>query len=350
MRRDLARLGLSFPDGDSRLSSLDRHDESTGCAARQTMRRVDAFLDRLQFLCELSEQGDIRELQRAAERGRLVRVHRGAYYPFEGWNKLTQTERYTFRVLAAVGTNRVNPTISHVSAAVLHGAPIIGPMPTLVHMLATTAAGTRTEHGYRKHATEYPAEATELRGELRMTTLSRTLAEVAADSPFLTAVGILDWAFANHRIGPADVSQMLDRLQIRRGRRRAERAVAFADPRSGSPGESLSRVRIWEAGLPAPELQVPFRDGAGRIGVVDFWWPEHDLIGEFDGVSKYIREELTGGRDAAEVVIAEKAREDRLRALGPAVARWGWSVAWAPYALQAQLRDRGLPSSRRRIG
>ena len=42
--------------------------------------------------------------------------------------------------------------------------------------------------------------------------------------------------------------------------------------------------------------------------------------------------------------------EDRLRALGPAVARWGWSVAWAPYMLQAQLRDRGLPSSRRRLG
>jgi len=189
------------------------------------MRCVDAFLDRLQFLCELSEQGDIRELQRAAERGRLVRVHRGAYYPFEGWNKLTQTERYTFRVLAAVGTNRVNPTISHISAAVLHGAPIIGPMPTLVHMLATTAAGTRTEHGYRKHATDYPAEAIELRGELRLTDLSRTLAEVAADSPFLTAVGILDWAFANYRIGPADVSQMLDRLQIRRGRRRAVRRL-----------------------------------------------------------------------------------------------------------------------------
>lgn len=143
---------------------------------------------------------------------------------------------------------------------------------------------------------------------------------------------------------------MLNRLDIRRGRRRAERAIAFADARSGSPGETLSRVRMWEAGLPAPELQVPFSDRAGRIGVVDFWWPQYDLIGEFDGVSKYVRDEFTGGRDPAEVVIAEKVREDRLRALGPAVARWGWSVAWAPYALQAQLRDRGLPSSRRRLG
>ncbi len=314
-----------------------------------TMAGVNDFLDRLQFLCELSEQGDIRELQRAAERGRLVRVHRGAYYPFERWDKLTQTERYTFHVLGAVGTNRVNPTISHVSAAVLHGAPITGSMPTLVHMLATPAAGTRTEHGYRKHATAFPTVGLEFRGELRITSLCRTLVDVATDSPFLTAVGILDWALANHPIGVDDLSEMLNRLDIRRGRRRAERAIAFADARSGSPGETLSRVRMWEAGLPEPALQVPFSDRSGLIGVVDFWWPEHDLIGEFDGVSKYVRDEFTGGREPADVVVAEKVREDRLRALGPAVARWGWAVAWAPYALQAQLRDRGLPSSRRRL-
>jgi len=276
-------------------------------------------------------------------------VHRGAYYPFERWDKLTQTEQYTVHVLGAVVTNRVNPTISHVSAAVLHGAPIIGPMPALVHMLATTAAGTRTEHGYRKHATEFPAEGLEFRGELKLTSLLRTLADVATDSPFLTAVGILDWAFANHPIGADDVGEMLNRLEVRRGRRRAERAIAFADARSGSAGESLSRVRMWEAGLPTPELQVPFDDSAGRIGVVDFWWPDHQLIGEFDGVSKYVRDEFTGGRDPAAVVMAEKVREDRLRALGPAVARWGWSVAWAPYMLQAQLRDRGLPSRRRKL-
>ncbi len=311
---------------------------------------MDDLADRLQFVRELAEQGDIRELQRAAQRGRLLRVHRGAYYPFERWERLTQTERYTFRMLGCVGASRIPPTISHVSAAVLHGAPIIGPIPTLVHMLATTAAGTRTEHGYRKHATAFADADVEIRGELRLTSLVRTLADTAVDSPFLTAVGVLDWAFANHPVTAADVIGVLDRLDIRRGRRRAERAISFADARSGSPGETLSRVRIWEAGLPAPELQVAFYDKQGRIGIVDFWWPDYQLIGEFDGVSKYVRDEFTGGRDTATVVVAEKVREDRLRALGHAVARWGWSVAWPPLMLQGQLRGRGLPVNRRRPG
>jgi hypothetical protein len=38
--------------------------------------------------------------------------------------------------------------------------------------------------------------------------------------------------------------------------RPALRAAAFADGRSGSPAESLSRVRFAEHGVPEPQLQV----------------------------------------------------------------------------------------------
>lgn len=310
---------------------------------------MDVSADSLQFSRDLIEQGALRNLRRAAERGRLVRVHRGAFMPAASWRSLTETERYTYRILGAIGSARSIPVVSHVSAAVLHGAPIIGPLPGLVHVLASLSAGTRSEHGYRKHATPFLTAGLDIRGELRMTSLTRTLAEVAADSPFLTAVGMLDWAFAQHPISKDDVLGALDDFDIRRGRRRAERAIAFADARAGSPGESLSRVRIQEAGIPAPVLQVPFGDQAGKIGVVDFWWPEYQLIGEFDGVAKYVRGEFTGGRDVADVVIAEKRREDRLRALGPVVARWGWSLAWGELGLQALLRTYGLPVRRRRL-
>ena len=69
---------------------------------------------------------------------------------------------------------------------------------------------------------------------------------------------------------------------------------------------------------------------------VDFWWPATRVIGEFDGVAKYVRDEYAGSKSVAEVVLAEKTREDRLRALNTTVVRWGWAEA----ASRARLWDR----------
>jgi hypothetical protein len=54
------------------------------------------------------------------------------------------------------------------------------------------------------------------------------------------------------------------------------------------------------------------------IGFADFAWP--GVVGECDGRLKY------ADRD---VLWAEKRREDRIRALGLRVIRWGWDDAWA---------------------
>jgi hypothetical protein len=219
-------------------------------------------------------------------------------------------------------------------------------MPSLIHTLCTVAAGTRTEHGIRKHATADLSLGIEQRGQLALTNISRTVVEVAADCSFLTAVGVADWALAQKRTTKADLRAMADRLRIKQGRRKIERVIEFADGRSGSPGESLSRVRMHEAGFPRPVLQQRFDDAEGLAGIVDFWWPEYQLIGEFDGVSKYVREELTHGKDITQIVLDEKWREDRLRALGLRVTRWGWSDAWPHYGLYAHLCTAGLPASR----
>jgi hypothetical protein len=292
---------------------------------------------------------DPRQYRRAVQRGRLVRVRSGSFAAASEWANLSETERYVYRVVAAAVAGRTSPIVSHVSAAVLWGAPVIGPMPTVVHALASVAAGTRTEHGVRKHATAHLDSDVEVRGELRMTGLTRTLAEVAADSSFVTSVGMLDWALAKELVTQPDLLVALDSLDIRRGRRAAVRAIQFADGRSGSPGETLSRVRMHEFGFPAPELQVRFEDSQGLVGITDYYWREFGLIGEFDGVAKYVRHELRSGQTMADVIVAEKIREDRLRALGPKVSRWGWSVAWPQYGLYAHLLSAGLPSSRRGV-
>jgi len=88
-------------------------------------------------------------------------------------------------------------------------------------------------------------------------------------------------------------------------------------------------------------LQQRFVDDEGAM-FTDFWWPECGVAGEFDGVGKYLREEWMDGRSAAEVVIDEKRREDRLRRQVPTVVRWGWDVAGSPSGLGLLLRRAGV--------
>jgi hypothetical protein len=128
--------------------------------------------------------------------------------------------------------------------------------------------------------------------------------------------------------------------------------VSFADGRSGSTGESVSRVNIHVSGFPPPELQVPFLNADGREDIVDFFWEARHtrqlmpLLGEFDGKVKYTRAEYTRGLPIEEVVWAEKIREDRLRGPGRSMVRWLWRTALSPERLRATLLDAGLRPER----
>src|SRR5699024_9924654 len=109
--------------------------------------------------------------------------------------------------------------------------------------------------------------------------------------------------------------------------------------------ESLSRLVIEELGFAPPQLQQRFwLPGLERAAFTDFYWPGVDVVGEADGHGKY--RSGYGGADAAEVVIAEKKREDELRMQVQGLARWGWSDVWHPHRLESILLRAGVPRVR----
>jgi very-short-patch-repair endonuclease len=121
---------------------------------------------------------------------------------------------------------------------------------------------------------------------------------------------------------------------------RVERLRALADASAESPGESLTRLLLGGLGL-SFRSQVDVRDAAGFVGRVDFL-VEGRIVVEFDGLSKYA---AADGRDA---LAREKAREDRLRALGYAVVRLTWSDLDRPEKVARMLREaRGRTFARR---
>ncbi|HMH58421.1 MAG TPA: hypothetical protein VK537_04500 [Galbitalea sp.] len=187
-----------------------------------------------------------------------------------------------------------------------------------------------------------------------MTSIARTVVDVASVASLHTAVAIMDAALSGLKdrndqwirppVSKDDLTDELLRRGVARGSQQAEWALRFSDGRSGSPGESVSRVTMHQIGCPAPELQHTFRDKGGVfVATTDFWWPGYNLTGEFDGRGKYLRDELTQGRSVAQVVVDEKIREDALRALGPGMSRWVWEEALSARALWLKLTRAGLP-------
>ena len=295
---------------------------------------------------------DDRAVRKAASSGALVRLNRGAFMERATWSELQPEGRYRARVRAAILCSPTHPVASHLSAAVLWGMPLLATRPALVHVLASRASGTRREGAFHRHAAESEdVEIVELDG-IRVTSFHRTLVDVAREEPFAAAVTCLDWALSGRSTGPTLTKELLsglaDSIGFIRGRRRVDSAIDFADGRSGSPGESWSRVVIHQLGFPAPELQIAFEDRHGLIGIVDFWWRIRRLIGEFDGRRKYVGDRFGSTMSVEEIVYAEKRREDRLRAGQNSVSRWGWEALASPHQLHDLLIDAGLKTEKLR--
>jgi hypothetical protein len=104
-------------------------------------------------------------------------------------------------------------------------------------------------------------------------------------------------------------------------------------------------------GAPIPELQVEFADRRGRIGPVDFYWPELDIVGEFDGNSKYgKRRKFQKGLTLEEILLREKRREDRIRRLVRGFIRWDWAAVRNARQFALLLLEHGVPVKMRPFG
>jgi hypothetical protein len=281
-----------------------------------------------------------RALVRACTAGELVRVRRGAYVSAASWEAASDEDRHVLRVAAATALFPAL-VLSHESAAVAWGMPRIALWDDAVHVVVGDATGGRSTALLVQHTFGGALDVAEVDG-IRFTGAARTVVDLALRDSFASALATADWALRYGLVTHEDLRRSLDAHPAVLGRERAERVLRHADGRSESVGESLSRARMIELGVPLPELQVEIDDDAGRIGRVDFEWQGLRLVGEFDGRAKYRRDELLRGRDPGDVVWDEKRREDRLRATGRGVVRWTWAQALHRPTFAGVLRGAGL--------
>ena len=261
------------------------------------------------------------ELRRSRARGELVALRPGAYVAADDPRLDDAVARHALAVRACAPGLPVDAAVSHVSAAVLHGLTVWGVALRRVHVTRDRPSGGRCTARRHLHTAELGGDDVTVVDGVVVTSVPRTLADLARTVPFEQALVTADAALHGHRTTAAAFADAVDRSAGWPGSPKARRVVAAADPRSESVGETRSRIAIARAGLPAPTLQYEFPQIGARV---DFYWEEFRTVGEFDGKVKYGRG-LRPGQDPGEVVYAEKCREDALRDLGEQVARWCWT-------------------------
>jgi hypothetical protein len=227
--------------------------------------------------------------------------------------------------------------ISHGSAAVLHGLPLFSNAIACVHVTRDRRGGGVRRSSIQVHGSALRSDDLTCIDGLPVTSLARTVADLARTLTYEQGVAIGDRALA---IGleSADLASAIEMAAHWAGASQARRVAAFIDGRSESVGESFSRVGFQRDGLPPPELQFEVYGDLGvLVGRSDFGWPKMRTLGEFDGKQKYLRLRRKG-ETLEDFLMREKLREDALRDLGWQVVRWIWADLFRRQVVADRLR------------
>ena len=249
-------------------------------------------------------------------------MRRGAYALEDKPDQLIE-QRHRRLVLGTAPQLKDGAIFSHGSAAVLHGLPVWPVAVARVHVTRNRRGNGIKRTVVQVHGAPLDAHEILLIDNMPVTSLARTVLDLARTWPMTQAVAAGDRALTLG-LTRAELDAGLVAMERWPGVRAARRVVEFLDVRSESVGESVSRVRLMEEGLPAPEPQHEIYGSAGQlIARVDFFWEERQTVGEFDGKIKYGRL-LKPGQRIEDVIFEEKLREDAVRDLGLQVVRWIW--------------------------
>lgn len=252
------------------------------------------------------------EIQRMLNRHEWHGIRRGVYVEQAVWDALPERDRSLLEIRAAYTRVRARGVISHWSAALLWGLDLHEPDLALLHLTRPDRHSSRKEAGIQHHVCRLDAgEVIEFDG-MQVTSLARTVVDLACLAGIESGLVAADCALRRGLTGD-ELEGQLHRQSDCPGAIKAGHVVSRADGRAESPGETLCRYTFEQLGLPAPELQVEFHDSSGSVRArVDFAWPEHRVVAEFDGRSKYYRD-VQDGVNPGDVVWREKRREDWLR-------------------------------------
>lgn len=275
------------------------------------------------------------QIVRRLKGGSWEQIRRGQYAETLDLTALPPWERTRLLHLRQVHAvvNAMRPgsiAVSHQSAMVLHGLPIWGLDLNRVHVTRVDGRSGGVVAGVQHHLGVLTDADPSVVDGLLVTSVARATLESACATSFEVAVVGVDAALRAGHLGEHEMQRLQSVMAFWPGSSVARQALRFGNGLSESVGESRLRVLMYERGLPRPRLQTEFHDRFGFIARVDFDFEGYETVTEFDGALKY-------GGGSPEVLIREKQRDDRLRAIGLTVIRTDWSDLDRPTDLAADM-------------
>lgn len=262
-------------------------------------------------------------------RGRLHPVFHGVYSVIRG--ELPPLGREQAALLAC----GKRAYLSHGTAAAIWG--LLRTLPTRVEVSVvgrrcTSRKGIRV-HEIRKLG---PGEWRREQG-LWVSSPSRAVLEISATATEKELTHAIDEGLAKRLFTPRDLDDELARNRPCRGAARL--AAILGDPTattiSRSKRERALLRLIRDAGLPVPEMNVPF----GRFEL-DFYWRREGLVVEVDGET-YHRGPGAVGRDREKDLAVKAANLEMRRFTGDHVLKRQWMVVATIAGELARLRATG---------
>lgn len=216
-------------------------------------------------------------ITKRARSGRLHRVHQGVYALH---SSLTSRGHARAAVLAC-GNGAV---LSHRSAAHLHGLFRAGPQR--IEITIPTSNGRKTRPGITLHRCALSATEVTNNGCLPLTSLARTLLDVAEVVPHRILIAAIDRAEELRILDLNQVQADLDAHPHRHGAAKLTKAIA-----EYAQGPVLRSIleRDFLALCHKHQLPIPHTNRTLGPYEADFHWPEHRLIAETDGRAHHAR-------------------------------------------------------------
>jgi hypothetical protein len=118
---------------------------------------------------------------------------------------------------------------------------------------------------------------------LPVTTSARTAFDLARRLPTGDAVARLDALIRAAPFSVEDVLLLAKRYPGARGLRRLRAALPLVDSGAASPKETWLRLLLIDAGLPAPDTQIPVVAQFRTVAVLDMGWERFNVAVEYDG-------------------------------------------------------------------